>query len=256
MAAQMLRSGLKYDQRKMSKMYGARGLSVMLARNSLGIKKASDVFGVDPSKLVVGGRAADGSATLSGRLSLDILGLKGHKTVVGYSGSSKLALAFATGEINWHNTSVASTRGGSFGDLVRGGEAVRLWQSGLVAPDGKVIRSREIDLPILEEIYQERYGRPPSGIALEAYNLINAGLSSIIRSLVLRPGVPEDRINVLTKGFARMFEDKAFVTDYERVLGVKLNMMSGAESHKIMMRLLTPSPAHEFIKEEIRKSSG
>jgi hypothetical protein len=252
----MLRTSVKYDQRKMPKMYGAQDVAVMIARKSLGIKKASDVFNVDPSKIVIGGRTVDGAATLAGRLSMEILGMKGYKTVVGYAGSSKLALAFASNEINWHNSSLSATRGGAFGDLVERGDAIRVWQSGRLTPGGKVVRSPEIDLPILEEVYREKYGRAPSGIALEAYNLVNAGLSSIIRTLVLRPGVPEDRVKIFRDAFARMFKDKAFVTDWERVLRVKMDMISGADAHKIMMQLLTPSPVQEFIKDMIRKSSG
>lgn len=256
MAAQMLRPVVRYDQRKMAKMYGAPGLSIMIARSSLGVKKASDVFSVDPSKIVVGGRAADGAATISGALSLEILGLKGYKTVVGYAGSAKLALAFGNGEINWHNTSLASIKGGAFGDMVRRGEAVPLWQGGRLTGAGKVVRSPDIDLPILEEVYEAKFGRPPSGIALEAYTLMNAGLSSLIRSFVLRPGVPAQRLEMLRSAFDQLIEDKAFVADWERVLGVKMNMISGAEDHEIMMRLLTPSPAHKYIKEMIGNASS
>jgi hypothetical protein len=255
MAAQMLRPGIKYDQRKMTKMYGARGLSVMIVERSLGVKKAEDLFKVDPSKIVVGGRATDGAATLSARLSLEILGLKGYKTVVGYAGSAKLALAFATKEINFHNTSLASIRGGSFGDMVRRGDAIALWQGGHLTPGGKVIRSRALDLPILHEVHEAKFGRRPSGVAVEAYNLMSAGLASIIRSLVLRPGVPKDRLGTITRAFDRLFKDKAFVADWERVLGVKMDMISGTDGHKIMMRMLTQSPAHAHIKELIKKGS-
>jgi tripartite-type tricarboxylate transporter receptor subunit TctC len=256
MAAQMLRPVVRYDQRKMAKMYGAPGLSIMIARSSLGAKKASDVFSVDPSTIVVGGRAADGAATLSARLSLEILGLKGYKTVVGYAGSAKLALAFGTGEINWHNTSLASIRGGAFADMIKRGEAVPLWQGGRLTGEGKVVRSPDIDLPILEEVYQKKFGRPPSGMPLEAYTLMNAGLSSVIRSFVLRPGVPEQRLEMLRGAFDQLIKDEDFVADWERVLGVKMNMISGAEDHEVMMRLLTPSPAHKYIKEMTEKGSS
>lgn len=256
MAAQMLRPSVRYDQRKMAKMYGAPGLSIMIARSSLGVKKASDVFSVDPSEIVVGGRAADGAATLSARLSLEILGLKGYQTVVGYAGSAKLALAFASGEINWHNTSLASIRGGAFGDMVKRGEAVPLWQGGRLTGEGKVVRSADIDLPILEEVYEEKFGRAPEGVALEAYNLVNAGMSSVIRSFVIRPGVPERRLRILREAFNQLVNDPDFVADWENVLGVKINMISGEEDHKVMMKLLTPSPAHKYIKEMIRRASS
>lgn len=256
MAAQMFRPAVRYDQRKMAKMYGAPGLSIMLARSSLGVKKASDVFSVDPSKIVVGGRAADGAATLSGRLSLEILGLKGYKTVVGYAGSAKLALAFASGEINWHNTSLASIRGGAFGDMFTRGEVIPLWQGGRLTGEGKVVRSPDIDLPILEEVYEKKFGRPPKGVALAAYNLMNAGLSSVIRSFVIRPGVPKQRLQTLRKAFDQLMQDPDFVADWEHVLGVKINMISGEEDHKVMMQLLTPSPAHKYIKEMVGKASS
>ncbi len=255
MAAQMLRPGIRYDQRKMTKMYGARGLSVVIAERSLGIKTAEDLFKVDPSKIVVGGRAADGAATLAGRLSLEIFGLKGYKTVVGYAGSSKLALAFATKEINFHNTSLGSIRGGAFGDMVQRGDAIPLLQGGHLTPDGKVVRSPAIDLPTLHEVYEAKFGRRPSGVAVEAYNMMSAGLASIIRSMVLRPGIPKDRLGTITRAFDRLFRDKAFVADWERVLGVKMDMISGSDSHKIMMRLLTPSPAHEFLHKIIKNGS-
>lgn len=255
-AAQMLRPAVKYDLRKMPTMYGAPGLALMIARSSLGAKKASDIFSVDPKKIVIGGRAADGAATLSARLALDMSGLEGYRTVVGYAGSAKLALAFASGEINFHNTTLASIRGGAFGGQVRDGEAVPLWQGGHLTGAGKVVRSQEIDLPIFEEVYEEKFGKAPNGVKLEAYTLMNAGLSSIVRTLVLRPGVPPERIAALTNAFEQLFKDEAFVADWERVLGVKMQMISGKEANEILKRLLTPSPAHTLIKEMVAQATG
>lgn len=255
-AAQMLRPKVNYDLRKMTQMYGAPGVSVMIARSSLGLKEASDIFSLDPKKIVIGGRAADGAATLSARLSLDMSGLEGYRTVVGYAGSSKLALAFNSGEINWHNTTLASIRGGAFGEAVRQGEAIPLWQGGQLTGEGKVVRSQSTDLPIFEEVYEEKFGKAPGGVKLEAYTLMNAGLSSIVRTLVLRPGVPPERIAALKKAFQQLFDDEAFVADWERVLGVEMQMISGEEANEILKRLLTPSPAHALIKEMIAEGAG
>jgi len=186
-------------------------------------------------------------------LGLELLGVKGYKYVVGYPGSALMARAFFSGEVSYvGGTGLHHALGeaGLYHSAIKEGRAHLLWQTGVMTPDGKVVRSPGTDVPTLGEVYQEIHGKPPSGPVWEAYKLTGPITRTLNRYLVLPPGVPQDRVGLLRQAFQTVYSNPEFIKEWERIFGLKLDYIPGDGADKILRSLLEPSPGWQFIKNE------
>ncbi len=242
-----------YDLLKMPQIFATSGSGAAIVRDFLGIRKAKGIMKVDPSKIVVSGRTIVGASFLTDVLGLELLGIKGYKYVVGYPGSAQMALAFFSGEISYvGGTGLHHVVGkaGRYYSAVKEGKAVALWQTGVISPEGKVVRSPGTEVPTIAEVYKELHGKEPSGKVWEAYKLTGPTVRTLNRSLALPPGVPPKRVAILRKAFKKLYSDKAYTKEWGRIFGLKLDFISGADADKTVRRLLEPSPGWKFIKNE------
>ena len=185
----------------------------------------------------------------------ELLGVKKVKEVWGYTGSGPARLAFLKGEINWGISSSAGY-GGNIKPLVEKGEAMAICQSGRLDAEGNIIRSPVTpEIPTVFELYQQIYGKAPSGPAWEAVRL-GIGIRTHTRTLLFGPGVSSERVDTLSKAATDMVKDPAFLKDVERI-------MPGA-SHivgKELARAFKPSigasrEVVEFAKEYLSREYG
>ena len=122
--AQALKTkGFKAQYEKFFYLGGVGDTRVVYARTDSipgGLKKPADIM--KATNVWLGGNAATGSAHLSGRIPLDVLGVK-YKQIVGYRGGSDIFLAMQSGELQITATSVGTFRTRS-GEFIRSGEGM------------------------------------------------------------------------------------------------------------------------------------
>ncbi len=238
---------------KMPMLFTHTGSGATIVRDFLGVRKPADLLKVDGSKIVVSGRIMGEASSMADVLGLELLGVKGYKYVVGYPGSAIMARAFFSGEVSYvGGTGLHHALGdaGLYNAAIKQGQAYLLWQSGVMTPDGKVVRSPGTDVPTIAEVYQEMYGKPPSGPVWEAYKLVGPITRTLNRYLVLPPDVPKERTHQIRQAFQRLYADPAFVGEWERIFGLKLDFIPGDGADRIVKALLEPSPGWSYIKNE------
>lgn len=238
---------------QMPVLFTHTGPGAAIVRDFLGVKKPADLLKIDGSKIVVSGRILGEASSMADVLGLELLGVKGYKYVVGYPGSALMARAFFSGEVSYvggtglHHALGAS---GLYHSSIKEGRAHLLWQTGVMTPEGKVVRSPGTDVPTLEEVYREIHGKAPSGPVWEAYKLTGPITRTLNRYLVLPPGMPQDRVAVLRQAFQKLYSNPEFVKEWERIFGLTLDYIPGDGADKIVKSLLDPSPGWQFIKTE------
>ncbi len=245
---------IKYNLAKMPLVWSVAGAYLDITREFLGAKTAKDLMKVDPSKIVVAGRSKGGSSCVTGQLSLSILGIKGYKPVCAYRGTAVIAGAFERGEVSFFNASDAHlVGGGAFVDMNQRGMVVPMWQTGIFQSDGKIVRASTIksDVPTLYEVYKEIHGKPPSGLAWDAWVALSLGMTKFQRSLVLPPATPPSRVRALRKGIDRMARDPKFISRWERIFGQKLApvLVPAEEGNKIKAKFMAPAPWQEYLRK-------
>ena len=120
----------------------------------------------------------------------------------------------------------------------------------MLTPEGKVIRSPGTSIPTFEEVYKEVKGKAPSGPAWEAYKLTGPTMRTLNRTLVVPPGTPPDRVAIIRAAFDKLYSDPAYVKEWERIFGLKLDYSRGENSDKIVRAMLEPSPGWDYLKNE------
>ena len=242
-----------YDLAKMPAIFATSGASAAIVRDFLGVKTGVQLTKIDPTKIAVSGRSITGSSFLNDAIGLDLLGIKGYTFAVGYPGTAQMALAFLSGEVSYVGGTglhhVLGT-GGRYYSSIQEGVAVVIWQGGVLIPDGKVIRSPGTDIPTFEEVYKQVKGEAPSGAAWEAYKLTGPTLRTLNRTLVVPPGTPADRVAIIRAAFDKMHADPAYVKEWEKLFGLKLDYIKGTDAGKIANGLLKPSPGWDYLKNE------
>lgn len=172
-----------------------------------GLKKAADIMKADG--LWVGGNAATGMAHLSGRIPLDVLGVK-YRQIVGYRGGTDIFLAMQQGEVQYTATSIGTFRTRS-GDFVRAGHAIGLFYLVPVAADGSYERNKYItEMPAFPDLYKEVHGKMPSGAVWEALNWFTTLSATMQFAGFAPPGAPKAAVEALRKGYAAASADPAF----------------------------------------------
>lgn len=218
-----------YDIRKISVVWALPDtwLGVINPKTSQ-VKTARDLIRA-PVRLAIGGTGADSLRSVRPKLAMNLLGVA-YNWVTGYSGSSTLALAFDRGEIHMYDEPLSGYT--TFIEpREKGGTAVILWQTGFLNPDGSIQRSPLIPtIPTFDEMLPEDRKRGPAWEAWKA-----ALVPQTFQSAVgLAPGVPADRIDLLSQAFRSMTQDPAYREDFERVVMMSPNAYVGSEADRLM----------------------
>jgi len=83
-----------FDLARMPLIWGISGTNVDLVRGDLlKVNTFKDLLNVDPTQIAIGGRSRSDTSCLSGRLAMDLLGIKGYKAVCAYQGTAPIRAA-------------------------------------------------------------------------------------------------------------------------------------------------------------------
>lgn len=249
------REAVEYDPATMPTVFAVHNGAVDFVREFVKARTARDLINVDPAGIVVAGRSPTDSSCMSGKLALDLMGIKGYKAVCAYPGTAVIKGAMERGEVSFFNAIDSHlVAGGAFAEMAEKGQVIALWQHGFLTREGRIVRSAILPgVPTFEEVFQEIRGERPSGVRWEALKAI----SNLVlqRNYLLPPGVPPDRVEVLRRAFNRMAEDRAFIADWEKIFGQKF-----APSHvptdlaeRMKDDFVKPAPWQEFVVKDLVK---
>jgi len=142
--------------------------------------------------------------------------------IKGYEGGKDRDLAMLRGEIDIIQQISLQYDSTSKLFLRRG--AIHLWNDGLVAKDGTIVRDQGFaDIPTFGEAYELAFGERPSGELYEAYKAIIALVGNAGKTLLVSSDAPEEAKAALRQAVAKMAEDPKFsarVKEQNRGLGI------------------------------------
>ncbi|MBI2859012.1 MAG: hypothetical protein HYX90_08035 [Chloroflexi bacterium] len=183
-----------------------------------------------------------GSLGMGFILVKEFMNIPTEKIALGYAGGGEARRGFLTGEINLTNESAAGYFE-SVVPLVKSGEVIPLFASGLIDEKGNLARDPVLrDIPTAQEVYEEIYGRSPSGMAWEAYKaMITAGVHNI-HALYLPPGTPDSIVSAYRTAVERMVKDAEFRKPSDSLMGKDTIIQVGEVGQKALKQGMTMDP--------------
>lgn len=249
---------VEHDLSKMPALWGTSAIGVDLVGGELlKVKGPDDLVEADPASIAIAARARSDNSCIAGMLAMELLGIKGYRTVCAYPGTPPILSAVRRGEVTFFVvTDVSIMAGGAAADIVGEGMAVPIWQTGYITPDGEIRRSPTVkgEVPTFFEVYRKLHGQPPSGIHWDAYKAM-MGLGMLSRSYIAPPGISEEQLNILRRSMAQLADDPDFVRDWERVSGQPLDatMVPAELVERLKNDFLEPAPWQDFLRNFVKQ---
>ena len=218
-----------------------------------GISTPTDI--VKAKGLVSGGVNARTGRDISIRLTLDILGVP-FRHVTGYGSGERARLALQRQEIHLYADTTPGYRGAVEGTLVKDGTVIPLWYD----PhwDGKTFsKSKQVEglfIKAYHEVYQEIFGKMPSGQLWETYLALITLNGTMQRILSLPPGAPPAAVAALRTALGRLNNDTEYHADALKTLGFIPEYDAGADAAPQIRNALTVRPEiRTFVADYIKQ---
>ena len=132
-------------------------------------------------------------------------------------------------------------------------------RAGLPAPDenDKIKRASAIpNIPTFEEYYAKHKGGEPSGIQYTALRKIVDTFMAMFRTSFATPGAPKESVEALQAGFRSLWKDEKFLSDYERRVKNRPDLIVGAAVDKRIADLANVDPkVKKYFEDYIAKVS-
>ena len=234
--------GFKAQYGKFNYLGGIGDTRVVYARTDIipgGLKKPADIM--KAKQVWLGGNAATGTAHLSGRIPLDVLGVP-YKQIVGYRGGSDIFLAMESGEVQVTATSIGTFRTRSR-EFIRSGKGMGLFYLVPVEPDGTYERNKYItEMPAFPDLYKEVHGKMPSGPTWDALNWFTTLIGTMNYTGFAPPGTPPQAVADLRTGFDKMSKDPEINKKGLERNGVPYEWVPVARGERIIKTLSNADP--------------
>lgn len=219
--------------------------SALCANRKSGIRTVEDLL-TKGHDATFGGISASG-LDLVPALAVKVLG-GSINSVFGFEGSGEVRLARERGEIDLDFQS-ASTYISQIEPLVQEEEAFPLFTVGMI-DNGKLARDPAIpDVPTLEEVYRDIYGRDPSGPAYEAYHsFVNAGFF-YQRAFWSNAGTSDEVVDAYAAAVESLNGDEDFLGESKGALGGYKLMPGKGNREQIRKALTIDSESLAFVRD-------
>lgn len=205
--------GIDFKLEEMPAIYGTPYGSVLYCKSGL-IKEPKDI--VTAKGLIWGHDAPVGGTSTTFIWARELLGFECQKMIFGYAGAAPARLAFLSGETNFSGESTVGYLS-SVKPYVNKGEVVPVFQVGIFDTKGNVVREGGIsDILTVPEVYQQIYGKAPSGPIWEIYKLV-VGARTYSKAVLLPKGTPSEVLGILRKAFVEMVKDSKFLDEAEKL---------------------------------------
>lgn len=244
-------AGVRFDLNKMPMIAGVGETSVVYIRADTGVKGPGEIL--KPIKpIIVGGFTRESNKDLALRMALDLLGVP-YRYVTGYAGEADLRLAVQRGEINYTSEGLTGyTMGGAA--MAREGVVVPIYQDGLIAADGEIVRDPRADLPTFKEFYRAAKKAELAGPLADAFK-ISGAVRSLGRFILVPPKTPAPTIETLRKAFRDIFDNPEFKAEAERLLRFQLVSFVGEDAAKVNTAVFRAAsgPVREALRKMIQE---
>jgi tripartite-type tricarboxylate transporter receptor subunit TctC len=222
-------AGAKYDIRQVPIIWlGADSWLTVLNPHTTGFRKAEDLPKAS-MQFRVGGSGVSSLRSLRPKLALELFGVD-HAWVNGYKGSSDLLLAFEKGEIHLFEDPQDGYQA-NIQPREKSGTAAVLWQTGIIGTDESFARSKLLPhVPTLDQVLPKERKTGPRWQAWKAAVIPQAFQYSV----GLHPATPRERIRTLSEAFAKMTQDGAFRSEFDKALGEPPDAIMGDQADRIV----------------------
>jgi hypothetical protein len=188
------------------------------------------------------------SNTLNLTLSLDMLGLT-YLPVPAYVGLKEVETSILQNVGQMANTSLSGWIGSA--EPALGAIVIPIWQLTPRGPQGDYPRTSNLpNLQTFEEFYASVKGSPVpvDDIRYRALRTMIDPQLAMFRMALLPPKAPSAVTAVMRKAFQEMWTDRAFLTDYARVMHTEPALIAGDEGQKTLAEIgAVPKPIKDFL---------
>lgn len=242
--------GVRYDFRDYEPIVAMAQGGAVYARSDLGVETPQDLWEVD--RLIYGevSPQAIGSMALAAFVLLDLP----HEVVFGYESRGPARLALEQGETNL-DFQTTTPYAASVVPLIEEGLAVPLFSLGILDANGELVRDPAFpELPTVVEVFEERYGEAPSGVAWDAYRaVLSAGT---LKMLWAKPDAPQASIDDLRGAFRLASQDESFMADSVIANG-PYEWLIGEDAYRAMSASIDVSDeALDFLRTTFKERYG
>lgn len=246
--------GVQYDLSSMRAALTQAFGPVVYASPATGVQRPADLL--QPRVPLIYGGIGPTASDLPVLLSFELLRLP-VRTVLGFTGRGPVRIAFERGETNidFQFTQVYLTQ---VRPLVESGKAVPLYTGGSPNQRGEYSARDPVvaELPSTYEVYQEIYGRPPSGVEWQAYQAA-AALTFHFGLIWWMPGnTPPEALEAIQGAVEHINRDPQFIERGKQVTGGYPVRRGDREEAQIRQALHPPAPVLDYLKELLRGKYG
>lgn len=205
--------GASYHLEKMHPIVSLPTGNVFFVKPGL-IKEPKDIL---TAKGLIWGHMVVSTGTAGGFVwATELLGIKIEKLIQGYTGGGDARMAFINGECNFTGGDTSEYLA-YVKSLIAKGQAVPVFQQGVLDENGNVVREPAVpDIPTVLEIYEQAYGKKPTGKTWEAYKLL-AGTRTFTKTLLLPPDTPREIVETFRKAAIDMTQDQKALQDTAKI---------------------------------------
>ncbi|MDI7258770.1 MAG: tripartite tricarboxylate transporter substrate-binding protein [Thermodesulfobacteriota bacterium] len=204
--------GIEFKLQEMYPMYSSPIGLVYFAKAGLA-KEPKDVF--TAKGLIFGHMPPTGGVSSGFVWAKELLEFPTEKMILAYSGSGDTRLAFLSGELNCTGDSTFGYNA-AMKPYADRGEIVPIFQSGMMDENGNIVREPAApNVPTAPELYEQVYGKKPSGPIWEIYKLV-VGSRTYGKCIVLPPKTPPELLDIYREAVAKMVKDPKFLADAEK----------------------------------------
>jgi tripartite-type tricarboxylate transporter receptor subunit TctC len=233
---------------------GARGWNVVYARKDMppGLTKPADI--ARATKVFIGGYSRASSHDTRLRLAMEVFGVP-YTAVVGFPATADVNKAMLQNEVNLSGSSLPGYQTQVLPNIIKPGIGLVLFHYPIIGSDGRPTGNPSLEaqgIRTLDKVYEEAFGKPPSGPKFEALLLMNDIGTQLQRAILLPKNTPEEAVRALREALRGVANDEGFRADYEKVTGEKPDIVFASELEPLFERLRKMDPKiNQVLKDSI-----
>ena len=207
-----------------------------------GIGKPADL--ARATNLYVGGYSRSSLHDTRLRLAMELLGVP-YRMVTGFQTTSAINKAMVQNELNISASTLPGYQTQVVPQVIEAGVGIPLFQFPVMDLDGRPMGNPALSkqgVPLFSELYEQAFGRQPSGPKWEAMLLTNHLGTQMQRLIVLPKGSPREAAADLRQAFQEVSKDPEFIEAFRRITHEDPVVAPAGEVEPMLARMATVSP--------------
>ncbi len=246
--------GLRVTMRDFAMIGAARDWGVAYVRKDIapGIDQPADF--AKAKQVFAGGYARSNSNDARSSLALQVFNVP-YRMVTGFSGTADLNKAMMQNEINYITSALPAFQRLAMPQLIKTGIAIPVFYYPVANADGTpgdIPAFERMGISSFHKVYQQAFGKPPSGPQFEALLLL-CDLGSNTHGVIALPkDAPAEALAHLRAAFNALKTDRAFIDEYEKLTRESPSLVTAEELAPVLRRLETVRPeVIQVVKDTI-----